>query len=166
MMNLDTSGRITGAELQSLREICGLTRDELAHMAGVEPRTIKFWEAAKNGVPADVTDMVATNASLTRHIMREVLDREATILIRFKSQADFNRANPDVRIPYQCWNSAMTLVLAVLEDPRIVWFDLDSYTAWLAEQDSDLDDSLTAWAAVALHLQAKPFRGDQPPKTV
>lgn len=165
MIDLDTNGRITGAELQSLREMCGMSREDLAELAGVESRTIKFWETGKNGVPADVTDLALILAGKTRHILHEVLDREAPLLVRFKTQADFNRANPDIDMAYQCWNAAMTAAMAVLEDPRIVWFDLDSYSAWLAEQDSDLDDSLTAWAAVALHLQAKPFRGDQPPRS-
>lgn len=49
---------MTGAELQTLREACGLSRDELASLAAVAPRTIKHWESGRAGVPADVAQLV------------------------------------------------------------------------------------------------------------
>ena len=45
---------LTGAELQTLREACNLTREELGELAGVAARTIKHWESGRAGVPADV----------------------------------------------------------------------------------------------------------------
>jgi transcriptional regulator with XRE-family HTH domain len=45
---------LTGAELQTLREACNLTREELGDLAGVAARTIKHWESGRAGVPADV----------------------------------------------------------------------------------------------------------------
>lgn len=51
---------ITGAELQTLREACCLSREELAQLTGVQARTIKHWENGRSGVPADVAEMVTT----------------------------------------------------------------------------------------------------------
>lgn len=48
----------TGAELQTLREAAGLSRDSLAELVGVQARTVKHWENGRSGVPADVAAVV------------------------------------------------------------------------------------------------------------
>lgn len=50
---------MTGAELQTLREACGLSRDELGARCDVAARTVKHWENGRAGVPADVAALVA-----------------------------------------------------------------------------------------------------------
>lgn len=52
----------TGAELQTLREAAGLSREALADLVGVQSRTVKHWEHGRAGVPADVAQ-VATDAA-------------------------------------------------------------------------------------------------------
>lgn len=49
---------MTGAELQTLREAAGLSREALAERVGVQARTVKHWEHGRGGVPADVADVV------------------------------------------------------------------------------------------------------------
>jgi len=51
---MTTTHQMTGAELQTLREACGLTREHMAQLKGVQARTIKHWENGRAGVPADV----------------------------------------------------------------------------------------------------------------
>ena len=52
----------TGAELQTLREAAGLSREAMADLVGVQSRTVKHWEHGRAGVPADVAQ-VATDAA-------------------------------------------------------------------------------------------------------
>ena len=49
-----------GAELQCLREACGLNRDQFGALCGVQGRSIKYWEMSQSnhGVPADVTALI------------------------------------------------------------------------------------------------------------
>lgn len=47
----------TGAELQTLREAAGLSREALAELVGVQARTVKHWESGRAGVPADVASV-------------------------------------------------------------------------------------------------------------
>ena len=51
---------MTGAELQALREACGLDRDQFGVLCGVQGRSIKYWEmgSSNHGVPADVSALV------------------------------------------------------------------------------------------------------------
>lgn len=51
---------LTGPELQSLREACHLSRDELGDLVGVQARTIKHWENGRAAVPQDVADRLGT----------------------------------------------------------------------------------------------------------
>ena len=68
---------MTGAELQALREACGLDRDQFGEMCGVQGRSIKYWEMGQtnHGVPADVEalvlDLVGKN-SAQRHDMTAI----------------------------------------------------------------------------------------------
>lgn len=49
---------MTGAELQTLREACAMSREDLADLAGVQARTLKHWENGRAGVPDDVAALV------------------------------------------------------------------------------------------------------------
>ena len=64
---------MTGAELQTLREACHLSRDELAALAGVQARTLKHWENGRAGVPGDVADLVRSMDARVSRAAREVL---------------------------------------------------------------------------------------------
>lgn len=69
---------ITGAELQTLREACNLSRDELAALAGVAARTVKHWENGRAGVPADVAALVRkTDATIEERAYASLLELRA-----------------------------------------------------------------------------------------
>lgn len=69
-----TPDHMTGAELQTLREAAGLSRDVLAGLANVQARTIKHWETRTGAaVPADVAAMVRQVAAWVLQASREGL---------------------------------------------------------------------------------------------
>lgn len=65
---------MTGAELQTLREAAGLTRDVLAGLANVQPRTVKHWETRTiSAAPADVAAIVRQASTWVHQAAREGL---------------------------------------------------------------------------------------------
>lgn len=54
---MTTTDTMTGAELKTLREACGLTREDFGDMAGVQARSVKHWENGRAGVPGDVASL-------------------------------------------------------------------------------------------------------------
>jgi transcriptional regulator with XRE-family HTH domain len=69
-----TPDHMTGAELQTLREAAGLSREALAELAQVQARTVKHWETRGGaGVPADVAAMVRAAADWVRMTARQAL---------------------------------------------------------------------------------------------
>lgn len=97
MQNTD---HMTGAELQTLREACHLSREELADLAGVQARTVKHWENGRAAVPADVADIVrgmdAGIQQAAAHELGLVLQGQhpssdsgaGCVLVRYKDNAD------------------------------------------------------------------------------
>lgn len=83
---------MTGAELQTLREACGLSRDELAELVGVQARTLKHWENGRAGVPADVATYV------TR--LDEAIDAQAQALCHADA-LQHRRSQPAGAVPGQ-----------------------------------------------------------------
>lgn len=65
---------LTGAELQTLREAAGLSRDALAGLANVQARTVKHWETRTgSAVPADVAAIARQAADWVLQAAREGL---------------------------------------------------------------------------------------------
>jgi transcriptional regulator with XRE-family HTH domain len=143
----------TGAELQTLREICGLTREALAELAGVEPRTVKHWETRKGaGVPDDVDNIVSKWARwvLMRSAAELVRTRKIThmttteelhpdgaevALIRYRETAHMPEGERAQGRRADVHGAMVArLVLDLMADgyrPRVVWFDPEAYTEWL-----------------------------------
>ena len=94
---------LTGAELQTLREACNLTRDELGALCGVAPRTVKHWESGRAGVPADVADVVARLDATIQHaadqgaaVIEQAMAHQGTApsevgLMRYRTPGDLAR---------------------------------------------------------------------------
>ena len=107
-----TNDNMTGAELQTLREACHMSRDDLAGLVGVQARTVKHWENGRAGVPGDVAAVVREidqNATdVARHAVGKLLAMQAAparvlvgqavkmVLIRYRSAADMARYNPSI----------------------------------------------------------------------
>ena len=174
---------MTGAELQTLREACGLSRDTLGLICSVQARTVKHWEGGRSGVPDDVAQAVrqvarwvaVESAALAASIEREAAAGAApAVLVRYREAAEMPaklRAAgvlPEVHgamlARAACWR------LAGLQDrgPRVVWFEPAPYFEWLHaaghKPGDDSEQLRSQWATLrALSAQAMPPRGDQPP---
>jgi transcriptional regulator with XRE-family HTH domain len=175
----------TGAELQTLRELCGLSRDTLAGLCGVQARTVKHWEGGRSGVPDDVATMARTLArwvaAEAAEIVAQSLAERAShggpvVLLRYREAAHLpgERKN-GASMPTEAHGAALARVVLALrqqnpdEPPRVVWFDPAPYFAWLeaagfAPGHGDTAAQRSRWARLqALPSQAIPPRGDQPP---
>ena len=153
---------MTGAELQALREACGLDRDQFAMMCGIggKPpgRTIKHWETggSNHGVPADVATLVLELfAKVTQDARDEIARRSGcgpTVL--------FRGADP---LKNQVASRVYQELLRLGQDVRLVAFDYRTYRAWLDDgRMTDTPANKQAWAALQVKAQSKPHRADQP----
>jgi len=146
---------MTGAELQCLREACGLDRDQFGQLCGVQGRSIKYWEmgASNHGVPADV-------AALVQELADKVDAMAADAIARHAGAADVVLMRTSDPIA----NAVASRVYLALrrrgKEVRLVAFDNKAYRATLRGKDTP--DARQAWAVRALKDQAKPHRQDQP----
>jgi transcriptional regulator with XRE-family HTH domain len=178
-----TTDHMTGAELQTLREACGLTREEFADMAQVQARTLKHWESGRAGVPADVAALaVALDLVITRTAAELIAnaqrapgsDGDAVALVRYRSAQDL----PHLALvggylghPHKgglFHGAAVTIARQALaamgQAVRVVWFEPDHFATWRAEHGADdTPRARQEWAGGVLTLQAIPHRADQPP---
>ena len=64
--------RMTGAEFAAHRHLIGLTLDELASILGVNPRTVRAWEAERDPIPPRVPDeldaLIVEHTALTQEV--------------------------------------------------------------------------------------------------
>lgn len=183
-MNPPYPDPLTGAELQTLREACNLTREELGELAGVAARTIKHWESGRAGVPADVAELVqrldATiqqaadqgARAIAQAIARQGMAPDDVVLIRYRDADHLARYRPDMAGQPASVHGAIVQRLAATlratgQPVRIVWMDLDAYEAWrTAHALADLETTRASWAADQVAAQALPHRADQPPPGV
>lgn len=182
---------MTGAELQTLREACHLSRDDLAELAGVEARTIKHWENGRGGVPADVGDRLeslARQVDAGAMVMMQALqvygalqDHPAPLaLARIKSPVD--RDGNTAQVFLSCCGIELNAARAIASMPiaaqaaiigriqqgmqhlrKPVRVVWFDPAAYKAWQVQNPGVSAWRWAQEQLDHQAKPHRGDQPP---
>ena len=176
---------MTGAELQTLREACHLSRDDLAELVSVEARTLKHWENGRSGVPSDVASAIQKlDDSINTHALQSIAKIQAAhnmesnsqldiLLIRYRSAADLRKHMPHLaHMPAAahgaiaariCTYLRMTPSLQAVK-VHIVWMNVDIYEEWrTAYSLQDSSDTRNAWAAHSLQNQAIPHRADQPP---
>ena len=149
---MNHSDYMTGAELQALREACGLDRDQFGEMCGVQGRSVKYWEM-RSGVPADVAELILKLEAKVRadadDALKRLTGRSDVVLMRGADPLK-NAAN----------NRVLVALRAIGQDVRIVSFD---YKACLEQlQGPDTPEARQAWARRAVKEQAKPHRQDQP----
>ena len=69
---MTTTDRMTGAEFAARRHLLGLTLDELASILGVNPRTVRAWEAERDPIPPRVPDeldaLIVEHTALTQEV--------------------------------------------------------------------------------------------------
>ena len=176
---------MTGAELQTMREACHLSRDDLAGLVRVQARTVKHWENGRSGVPADVALAVVNLNGLIEAVAQVEQVRawrawqrkpgaQGLVLVRYREDKDAGRMDSVLTgYPVAVHGAVVMRVIAALKnrqdaahnlDVRVVWFGAADYGAWLAQVGAqDTPDALDHWAAQALPAQSLPHRSDQPP---
>lgn len=91
--------RMTGGELQTVREYLGLTGDALAGILGVQPRTLRAWEAGRDPIPYRVREEVEAVEAATARAVGEVVaglrDARAPAVVVYRTDAEMHQARPD-----------------------------------------------------------------------
>lgn len=148
---------MTGAELQALREACGLDRDQFGEMCSVQGRSVKYWEL-RSGVPADVAELALRLEAKVRE------DADANIeyfgsAVQLESKIPvFTRGSDPIK---NAVNNRVWLALRAMgKDVRLVSFDYKAYREWLSGPDTP--EKRQEWSHLALKEQARPHRQDQP----
>ena len=175
---------LTGAELQTLREACGLSRDELGTLAGVAARTVKHWEHGRSGVPGDVADLVRRLDKIIEATSVEAVDTYAqaiarhagasapadVVLIRYRDADHLTHYHPVMAgQPAGVHGAIVQRVAHALRQRgqlvRVVWMVPADYEAWRTRTGQhDTEATRAAWAADQIQHQARAHRADQPPE--
>ena len=154
-----TNAYMTGAELQALREACGLDRDQFGELCGVQGRSIKYWEtgASNHGVPADVAEMVA---NLEAEISNDAANE---ISLRSKSKDCHVLMRSSDPITNEIAHRVFLALRRRGQDVRIVAFDVQAFKAWIASTGGgrDTPESRQAWAVQAVDQQARPHKAEK-----
>jgi DNA-binding XRE family transcriptional regulator len=153
---------MTSAELKTYRETLGLPREWLANKAGVNARTVSYWEAGNHPVPDDVAALVLEAYSLIQSAADEAIKQVNAIavrngipeqinLLRYRTDADLHCYRPDfVGFPAATHAAMLAIICRELRLMGIrcviVYFDADKYQAWLNGR-MDNESLRAAWAA-------------------
>jgi transcriptional regulator with XRE-family HTH domain len=155
---------MTPAELKTIREAVGLAVPDLAALADVQERTVRYWESGRNVVPDDVAQMAldldARLDDLVAELVAFVKDAislrggapEDIALLRYRENADLWHFRPDFRpLPTTTHAALLARSRAALADlhvkTRIVYMDPQAYARWLdGRADSELARSV--WAGL------------------
>lgn len=154
---------MTAAELKTLREAVGLSVPDLAALANVQERSVRYWESGRSAAPADVAAMVsnldAHLDTLTGHVVdlvREAMAQqggapESITLLRYRENADLWHYRPDFKpLPTTTHGALLARCRAALADlhvkTRIVYMEPQAYAQWLAGR-ADSEALRSEWAA-------------------
>jgi DNA-binding XRE family transcriptional regulator len=182
---MTNDNNMTGAELQTMRDACHLSRDDLAGLVRVQARTVKHWENGRSGVPADVAlAVVSLNGLIEAAAQVEQVrawrawqrkpGAQGLVLVRYREDKDAGRMDSVLTgYPVAVHGAVVQRVIAGLKnhqddahdlDVRVVWFGAADYGTWLAQVGAqDTPDALDHWAAQALPAQSLPHRAGQTP---
>lgn len=169
---MNTQQRITGAELQTLRESAGLTREALAELMGVEARSVKHWETRTTAsVPDEAAQIVRHAAqwvaSTAREALADLLRQPGGLvaLVRYRETAHLPpsaratglRADVHGAMVARLFSDSLSAGVAC----RVVWFDAAHYRQWLNTQHpqhADTEALRSEWARAAVEIQSQPRR--------
>lgn len=99
--------RMTGGELQTVREYLGLTGDALAAILEVDPRTLRAWESGRYPIPARprdpfkrpvrevIEDLEAYTAAAVGEVVAALQDASDPAVVVYRDDADLAAARPD-----------------------------------------------------------------------
>lgn len=90
--------RMTGGELQTVREYLGLTGQALAGILGVNPRTLRSWEQGRDPVPVRVREEIEAIEADTARAVGEVVaalqDARDPAVVVYRTDEDLWAARP------------------------------------------------------------------------
>lgn len=114
-----------GGWLQSTREYLGMTGDDMADYLGVDPRTVRAWEAGRSSAPDGVFVEVSTLIDHTDHAVADLAEDLASIpAVRvWRDTADFHRHDPIRRtwgLPARWWRHVAVRAVAQVPGAVIV----------------------------------------------
>lgn len=155
---------MTPAELKTLREAVGLSVPDLAELASVQERTVRYWESGRNQVPPDVEALVLgidqqldALAAQVMTVVREQIaahggQPEDIVLLRYRENADLWHFRPDFKpLPTTTHGALLARCRAALADlhvkTRIVYMEPQAYGQWL-DGRKDSEALRSEWAAL------------------
>ena len=159
---------MTGAELDTLRRICGWEREDLAELCEVQTRTIKHWQSGRAAVPVQVAQLVRSHVTWLQDLTERTLRQYAgvlelarsggagepleVVLLRYRERSHIaSMAADDTLTPATHAALAARVMLALQAqgvEVRVVWFDPQAFGDWAhREGASDTPASRAAWAA-------------------
>ncbi|GAB36490.1 Aca2/YdiL-like domain-containing protein [Gordonia otitidis] len=121
-----TAERMSGAELQMIREYLGLTGSDLAEMLRVRADTVRAWETGRDPVSFRARDEIADIARTTRATVDELVTRlkktDSTRTVEiYRRDHDFHTAHPEHdHMPARWWRHVAARVTEQLPDVTIV----------------------------------------------
>lgn len=93
--------RMTGAELQTIREYLGLTLDSLAGILGVRLDTVRRWESGRDPIPHRIPDEIAQLEAATATAVGELVaalkDARDPAVVVYRTDEQMHAARPDTR---------------------------------------------------------------------
>lgn len=115
---------MTGAELKTLREACGLSVAWIAAHAAVQERTARYWEDSNTAVPQDVAKIIRHIDGLLTQSSNQALAQasqltdthgapQLVVLSRYRTDADLWAAHPDMQ------GMSVTTHAAILQRTRL-----------------------------------------------
>lgn len=154
---------MTPAELKTIREAVGLSVPDLAAIAGVQERTVRYWESGRSAVPDDVAAQVEAIDRqldyLAADAVRQVRETaaaqgglpDAIVLVRYRESADLWHYHPGFRpLPVTTHAALLARTRAALADLHvrsvIQYMEPAQYALWLAGRP-DSEAMRSAWAA-------------------
>jgi DNA-binding XRE family transcriptional regulator len=92
--------RMTGGELQTVREYLGLTTEAMAGILGVRHDTVRRWESGRERVPervrSEVEQVEADTAGAVGELVAALQDARDPAVVVYRTDADLHAARPDV----------------------------------------------------------------------
>ena len=102
---------MTPAELKTLRERLALSDADAARLAGVQPRSYRYWESGGRSVPEDVAEKLKQLNAVVQHAVNQAVETadmlsvkhgmpEAIDLVRYSTPEDQRKTGqPIVGVP-------------------------------------------------------------------
>ena len=149
---------MTPAELKTLRESLGLSEQWVAERAGVQLRTVQYWEDGQDSVPVDVANMIehideTVNLSVKNNLKKIKATNkkgDEIALIRYRTDDDLWSFTTDMApLPAACHAAMQARLRRALLDsgylPFIVYMQVNHYRKWLKGR-ADNETLRAKWA--------------------